>query len=243
MTNFKMYEIILDLLGKDKKGSITIEEFESLLNFRSLWMFKQLLPLDGATKRHDEALSPFKVEGQAITASSSLINPTSSMAHFISGVVDSGSAVFKPIDIVTSGELRAREGNTITLPTVTDPVGVLYSDSAVYKIKVYPVALASADSKIDYYKYPVNSYLDYYIDANLTYQYLTASQAEYTLLTSEVARNGSTTTVTSATVEIEWMDAEKEILIEYILSDLGVAIADQGAYQQAMTERQTSLIK
>ena len=244
-TNYDMYEVTLDFLRKDKKGAINIEEFENRLKFWSVWLFKQLLPTDGRDKRMVEALTPFKVVSETGTATSNVITPDidgdNLMAHFISGSYGT-SPSFYPIDLVTVEEYRDRVTNAITKPSATDPVGFLSVDTdGEMVLNVY--SLAAGTYYIDYYKYPTEPYLDYYIDSSGNYNYLTEDQAEYTLGSGEVARNGSTTTVDSATAEIEWFDAEKVMLIEYILSEVGVAIKDQGIVQQAMMERQTSLIK
>lgn len=249
LTNYNMYEMTLNVLRKDKKGSITIEEFESLLKRRSLWLFRQLLPKDGVTKVYDQALSPFKIMNDDATDSAgagddfykaafsalSGANSDNKIGHVIAARVGSTG-----IDLVTTGELRERVGDAITQPTTDDPCAVIASDS----LHVYP-STVSGTVYIDYYKYPTQPYLDYYIDSSNNYQYLTEGQSAHTLGTSEVARDGSTTgsSVTSNTTETEWYEPEKIYLVELILNDLGVIVHDQAVLQQAMNERQVALTK
>lgn len=58
-TNNDLYQIVLDRLRKDRKGSITPEEFESFLHNRSMDYFNQQFAVEGATKLNLESLSPF----------------------------------------------------------------------------------------------------------------------------------------------------------------------------------------
>lgn len=249
LTNYNLYETTLYVLRKDKKGSITIEEFESLLKRRSLWLFRQLLPKDGVTKVYDQALSALKVMNddaadsaaagdsfyKAAFSALSGANSDDKIGHVISARVGTTG-----IDIVTTGELRDRVGDAITEPTTDNPCAVIASDS----LHVYPFTI-SGTVYVDYYKYPTEPYLDYYVDINNNYQYLTEGQSAYTLGTGEVARDGSIagSSVTSSTAEIEWYEPEKMYLVELILNDLGVIVHDQAVLQQAMAERQMTLTK
>ena len=242
LTNFNLYEITLDQLRKDRKGSITIEEFEKMLINRSIWLFKDLLPVDDRDSVTTTALSPFLVTNNAVAISGS--DPyqalysafTSSPAH-IKSAYTIQSETKKWIDVVTPEELAMRYSNAITEPSAS------YPTATVSPTSLYLQGITSGSIYVTYYKNPAQPYLDYYLSSNGDYVYLSEDQSVYTLGSGEIARNGSTTTVTSQTAELEWNDNEKVLLVQYILSDLGIALKDQTVVQKSMAELQSSLLK
>jgi len=250
MNNFTMYETILDILRKDKKGSITIEEFEKLLTFRSQWLFRSLLNKADVTKTFDKALKPFFVfndfalptGGQKKVLFSSL---EETPAHIVSLSYVQGTSTIHttdfddvtPIDIVTMDEWNERLRNFVTKPTSDDPIAFIARDSIRF------AGIGGDAVYIDYYKNPSDPYLDYYVNTNADYVYMTESSSR-ALVSGELGRDGETTgTLTSATVELEWDDNEKATLVEYVLTDLGVALDSQSIIQSSLAERQSTIVK
>jgi hypothetical protein len=233
-----MFEITLALLRKDKKGAINVEEFESLLKFRSIWLFKSLLPKDGVNKVFVTALSPFLVmnDNATVTANSVPISDLSGTpAHIIA--ISSGASLDTRIDvdIVSPGELYERLANAVTAPSATYPISVIQSDT----LQVHG---ATGTIYVDYYTYPSEPYIDYYQDTS--YNYVFFPTGTHTLLTGETSRTGVTSgDITSANVELEWRDNEKMTLINLILTDLGVSLNDQAVIQSAVFERNNTLVK
>jgi hypothetical protein len=244
MTNYDMYEYTLAILRKDKKGAVNIEEFESLLKFRSLWLFKSLLPKDGVNKSFVTALSPFLVKhDMALTTGSGLYSSFDiAPAHIISTYF--GASTNVPVDIVTIDEMQERVANAVTAPSTAYPVCVL--DSA--GITVY--GSSATPLWVDYYKYPTSPYMDYYITSALNYVYIayTAPASHTTIPALTTLRSGVYNAAQDAayhslTAELEWKDNEKITIIEMILQDLGVALSDQNIVQTAILERNNTLVK
>ena len=61
LTNGELYTMLLHRLRKDRKGSISPEEFESFLKWRNLDYFNKALRKEGATQLVDASLAPFVV--------------------------------------------------------------------------------------------------------------------------------------------------------------------------------------
>lgn len=90
-----------------------------------------------------------------------------------------------------------------------------------------------------YIKNPVTPILDYYVDVNGNYQYLSASE-EHKWATGEKDSSGNTHTYgdqnyTSTTVELEWKDQDKLDIVSRILSLMGVNL-DSGEIMQYAQE-------
>jgi hypothetical protein len=126
-----------------------------------------------------------------------------------------------PIDVVTDEEWMFRRYDELTKPSSTYPIAKITGEY----LYVLPEDIDRV--LLNYLKQPTDPYFDYYTDANYNIQYLAAS-ASYTLQTSEVYRDGTSSgTVTSATVELEWDDGEKIKILHRILAKMGVSMDEQ----------------
>ena len=258
-TNDDLYQIALDRLRKDRKGSISAEEFENFLNNRSIDYFNQQLSVEGESKMNHEGLLPFleKSDISAITSDLGVyyIPLTSLPTGTTTTTPDTGEyLLYEPaqlinvwysssyaslasiteIDMVTSVELPDRINNAITGPTIFNPIG--YHDSD----RIWVWGLTGGYGVLDYYRNPLSAYYDYYTDADGNITYLTDGQAAYTLLTGEVARDGSVAgaAVTSASVDLEWRDKDAMNILDMVMTDIGIAMSDEGVTQGSVLERQ-----
>lgn len=252
MTNFNvnnLYQIALDRLRKDRKGSVSPEEFESFLNNRSYDYFQQQLGVEGISKLNQASLAPLftfhapvPIEGTfGITGDSwaSLVSPYD-IVKVVNAWHSASSTVFSSvveIDLVTHSELIDRLNNAITKPTATNPIG--YIQGA--KMTVFGVTTGYV--LFDFYSRPSKVYFDYYTDGNGNVTYLTVGQSAYTLATGEVSRSGkiATQSVTSASTVFEWEDEDAMNILDMVMTDLGVAQNDPAVVQTSMEERKNNV--
>lgn len=256
MTNFNLddlYQMLLHRLRKDRRGSISPEEWETFLRWRNLDYFNKILKAEGADKANETALKPFFIpfERMAVTLdattgwySSSLTGLSETLGRWAN--VWFTTATWDPaelaldmtglveVDIVQEAELPDRLVNAITAPSATHPVGH-FTYSVLY---VHGIA-ATGNVMMSYYKLPDDPYYDYYTDENGTVTYLTEGQSAYILQAGEIARDGSVAgeVVTSASKDIEWEDEEAIDILDMIVSDVSIALSDPGSYQASLLER------
>ena len=259
--NNDLYQILLDRLRKDRKGSINAEEFEAFLKNRSLDYFNQQFKVEGATKLNLDSLNPFFVyhdqlavtTENAVTVAELTVLPTGTitttdaydyltyqLAHIInvwalSTVADWSDVV--EVDIVTHTEYLDRLNNSITKPTALDPIGYREGD------KLWLPSMSGTWVLVDYYRYPAAPYYDYYTDSSGNITYLTEGQASYTLQTGEVSRSGAVAGagVVSASVDLEWNDQDAMNILDMVMSDASLALTSQADYQGSVLERQQNV--
>ena len=243
--------MLLHRLRKDKKGSVNGEEFESFLRYRNLDYFNRQFPFEGASKLNHESLRPFMkyhdataVLQEAATATyyADLTTPSlsSTLAHEINAWYSTSATVWSTlieVDLVSHAEHGDRLNNAITAPSSTNPIG--YIDSTKLRLS----GVTTGYILLDYYKYPDDPYFDYYTDASGNVTYLTEGQAEYTLLTGEIARDGSTAGqgVTSLSVDLEWGDQDAVNILDMIVSDVSIALSDPASFQASILERKENV--
>jgi hypothetical protein len=247
-TNDDLYQIILDRLRKDRKGSINAEEFESFLNTRSIDYFNQQMGVEGVSKKNQESLVPFLTtfEFLAVTTSSHALYSIdlTAAANSIASIDNvwwssSNTTVvgMVEVDMLTNPEINKRLGNTITAPSATSPAGYIDTDN------LWVFGVTGGYLVLNYYKTPASAYFDYYADAVGNITYLTEGQSAYTLQTGEVARDGSVATesVTSASIDLEWNDIDAMNILDMVMTDIGVAQSDQNVTQASVLERQNNV--
>ena len=265
--NNDLYQMLLDRLRKDRKGSVSPEEFESFLRWRNLDYFNKQLGSEGATKLNYDSLVPFMFFQDDIAISTSLgehyvildssyVGPSATykVAHianawYSASATDHSSKV--NLDIVSFPEWRNRLGNAITGPTNTYPIGCR-GMLVIVGLGNMEVLWVEGGSDVeggvvilDYYKYPADPYFDYYTDAYGNITYLTDGQAAYTLLTGEISRSNATagTAVTSASQDLEWEDSDALHILDMIVTDVSVALSDPDSVQASLFERQQNVSK
>jgi len=260
MNNFSngdLYTIVLNRLRKDRKGSISPEEFESFLRYRNTDYFNQQMGEEGVSKINEESLRPFMEQwdplGIAQDANSLLYwAPFVSMTHFaefislfyttkqaIGGAVPEINTGMVECDIIQRAELPDRLSNAITGPSVTNPV--CYTEDT--RIYIFGISSTTGTLLANYYKIPTDPYFDYYTDAAGNITYLTDGQAAYTLLAGEVARDGSIAgaAVTSDSEDLAWSDQDAMNILDMVMTDIGVAQGDQDVAQSSVLERQQNV--
>jgi hypothetical protein len=256
MTSFNnndLYTMLLHRLRKDRKGAVSPEEFESFLRWRNIDKYNKMFKDESSTKYNEDALKPFLVPFEDIQLvlnattlyyEATLSSPamTQDYGHWANVWVT--DQTYEPggydltdmtsVDIVSETELQDRLTNAITGPSATHPIGY-FSNT-----KLYIHGFGSQGYVImSYYKLPSDPVFDYYTDASGNITYLTESQAAYTLLSGEIAKDGSTagSAVTSLSVDLEWDDDEALDILDMIVSDVSIALSDPGSFQASLLER------
>lgn len=254
--NGDLYNMLLDRIRKDQKGTISPEEFEAFLRWRSLDHFSKTLAVEGIGKLNQESLSPFFEFHEPLSVTSDTGGYSVSLSTLPTGTTTgddeheyidydvavlvnawtapsiSYAAIVK-VDLVSSAEFLDRVNNAITTPSATYPVAYLNKD------KLWVFGPTTGFILLDYYRYPVAEYFDYYTDGNANVTYLTEGQSSYTLQAGEVARDGSTagSSVTSASADTEWDDDDAMQILDMMVSDASIALSDPDSFQASILER------
>jgi len=248
--------MLLHRLRKDKKGSVNAEEFENFLRYRNSDYYNLKVKGDGIGKVEEDSIKPFLVEFDPITVGLDgemaiyrglLAGLTQTYGHWkgvwwtINTVApaetypDISDMIY--VDVVSELELQNRLNNAITAPSTAYPIAY-FTDTRVY---VYGPGVGGT-ALVTYYKQPDDPYFDYYTDASGNITYLTEGQAAYTLLTGEIARDGSTAgqMVTSLSIDLEWEDYDAVNILDMVVSDVSVALSDPNSFQASMLERKVN---
>jgi len=247
--NNDLFQILLNRLRKDRKGSINAEEFESFLRSRNLDYFNQQFNVDGVSQINTDSLQVFAMDNEpiAVTQDGSLriylaTLPTgaTAYAHAISAFYSTSSSDLSTLvemDLVSNAELPNRLNNAITGPSAVYPIGWITD----LVMRVYGVTTGYVI--LNYYRYPLDPYFDYYTDAYGNITYLTDGQPAHTLLAGQVSRSGLTAgqPVTSASVDLEWGDQDAVNILDMVMSDVSLSQNDQAGMQSSILERQNNV--
>ena len=251
-----LYQIILKRLRKDRKGGVSPEDFEAFLRIRNMDYFNQMMGQEGMSNKNTTALSPFYQFHEA----DSQLNIISASGLYLVGlaylnydwaeimnVYHSASysdlSSLTEVDLVTSAEWSERIGNAITGPSESRPIAIIGDNALNDDDNMYVSGVTTGYLVFDYYRYPVDPYFDYYVDASGNYTYLTDGQGAYTLQAGEVARDGTAAggSVTSASQDLEWKDTDAMNILDMVYTDVVVALSDPGSYQASILERQQNV--
>ena len=247
--------MLLNRLRKDRKGSVSGEEFESFLRWRNIDYYNKMFVNESATKLNEDSLKPFMVPYEDIQVVQNAVTKyyegnlselpaASPYGHWINlwindQVVEPGNVYdltdMTWVDIVSETELPGRLTNAIIGPSVDYPIGH-FSNTKVY---IHGIT-SNGFAILSYYKLPTDPYYDYYVDAYGTITYLTEAQAAYTLQAGEVARDGKTAgqAVTSASIDLAWNDDDAMNILDMIVSDVSIALSDPASFQASLLERE-----
>ena len=257
MTNFTnddLYQMLLDRLRKDRKGSVSPEEFENFLRYRNLDYYNTKTENEGAVKMNEASLKPFIVNWSHIAVtqdaqSKRYYADLSTITNFgqwrnvwfttnLPNPTRPDLTGMTYVDIVTEAELPDRLSNSITGPDNSYPVGHFSVD----RLDIHGLATVGY-AIVSYYRLPTNPYYDYYTDASGNITYLKESQPAYTLAVGEIARDGTTAggAVTSESFDLEWGDYDAINILDMIVSDVSIALSDSDSFQASMLERQQNV--
>lgn len=268
MTGFNngdLYNMLLDRLRKDRKGSVTPEEFESFLKWRNVDYFNKMLETVEGSHRSQRALSPFCYYDDVIALSASLgqtvidvdvwetgdpDTPLTQLAWRPSYILniwysDSATDLSSKIkfDIVNQLEYAERKNNAITAPSATNPVICELGTSDQGGPRYLVGGVTTGYAVFDYYMNPEDPYglapyFDYYTDAYGNVTYLEENET-YALAAGEVSRSGAKSgNVNSLSIDLLWRDHDAMNILDMIVSDVSIALSDSDSFQASLLERQ-----
>ena len=219
MNNFDIIKLVNVAVNRDfNTFAFTTDEYQTIINANSKKLFNRKLglpeeyapnapiPREGVSisKKNEQDLAPFFVRTTKALATG-LLDLTSENPAYIIGVMPS-TVRKRGIDEVTFDELQERLGNSLTEPTLDDPI---MARNSRYQFTVYPTSMTSVD--VAYYKYPTDCVIS--ITANST-----TNLPEYNA-------GGST--------ELEWDDINKITIAYMTIRDAGMAIERNDVEQYA----------
>ena len=260
MTSFNnedLYLMLLDRLRKDRKGSVSPEEFESFLRWRNLDYFNKMVSVEGENKMNENALMPFFIpnipldiaqDSQTLLYYADITDLTTyaqyiNVWHTLDVVNPTRPDMtdIVPIDMVSQAELPDRLRNAITLPTAEDPIGYIVNGTAGHRLYVHGISSTTGTILLSYYRLPPDPYFDYYVDSSGNITYLTdeSPATTHVLLAGEESRDGKVAgqTVTSASTDLAWGDDDAINILDMIVSDVSIALSDPNSFQASLLER------
>lgn len=239
LNNGQIYDYIHTVLRKEAEGNrIKPDRFENLLGVVSLAYGNKQIALFEQTSRISNCLKRFKKAAPlVIDANGKAPYPIDYWRE--SQIVVSG----KPVDIVTDAEAAERNNDALTMPTAANPIAVLQQQY----IQFYPVTLTTAT--LNYLRYPLEPVFDYVIeDATDKLWYMpelsslsvghdlyadegsnswSDSRAYGELIVTDVTHPDSPTLpYRSQSVDLDWNDEDRQIMLAMILQHLGVNLKD-----------------
>jgi hypothetical protein len=127
----------------------------------------------------------------------------------------------RKVDLVSDSEWGIRLSNQLALPIEEYPMAKLLSS------QIYILPTDVTTPRLTYYRKPISPVYDYYLDTNVNEIYLAAG-TNYTLLPGEIGSAGQTSgTVTSNTVELDWIEIHHIEFCNEVLQRVGINLKDQ----------------
>ena len=232
MNNNDIFNYALTIASKDDRGNtISPDERTYLLQKVSNMFFNDKCKEFEKSRIIGDALIDLVKELSVTTDSSGVASVPNDYVHLLPFMYGS-----KAVDVVSKSESITRRGSVILSPSDDNPIcSVFNSNLNFYPQQVY------TDAEIRYIAQPTPPCFDYYVDANGYTKYLTAGQI-YTLQEDEVYRDGTTSgQVTSISKELEFPDNYKDQVTDYLITQIGIYLEDQGLVQLGAKEESKTL--
>jgi hypothetical protein len=241
----EIYEYLNALIGtEDLGGDFSLKEFNHLIKSENISFFKDKVE-ELYTNQRGQALNPdiiystkmlrkfIKEDTVTPTAGTITLSSLTSYAYFISAHTTTAyNGMIRNIPLVTHETFHDLLTNLLAKPLKKNPVCVIDDES----LRIKPSNITSV--VINYFRFPTTPLYDYYVDANDNVVYL-AVGGSHTLTAGETGSSGGTSgTVTSSTVELEYpIDLHAEFL-NRLIGRLGLPKRDQLLLQSSTMEKQ-----
>ncbi len=246
ITNGDLFKIALDICKKESKGNaVSPDTFGYYLDSGQRQFFEQEFAKYASTRRVEDTLLPFFIKTDVSAAS--LVLPED-YKHAVSAIATySGVSKTYPVDMVTHSEYLDRVNNSLTEPSLKNPVMYFYRGEDEYIDDQYNIEFDGGDGTLSsislmYLRTPPACIFDYYIDSEGGVQYLGESST-YTLSVDgdEEYRDGTISgEVTSISKELWWNDGDKLKILELALLKIGVKMENNAVMQYAGMITQTN---
>jgi hypothetical protein len=255
LNNGQIFDYVNTILRKEAEGNrISPDRFENILGVVSLAYWNKHIVLFEQSKRVSNSLKRFK-KSATLTIDGNGLAPYPADYAIVSQIVTSTD---KYVDLVTVAEAAERNQDALTVPTATYPIAVLQGSY----IQFYPKNLGTAT--IHYLAYPAEPVFDYVVeDATDKIWYmpvLSNLSTDGTLYEDEDSNSWSdsraygSVIVTGAShpdspslpylsrsVDLDWNDEDREMMLALILQELGVNMRDGAVenYAQISEQKET----
>jgi hypothetical protein len=236
MLCYEVYEMVLDLVRKDKRGrSLDIDEFNRVAKIVNAEVYAHYYRLYETSLESSDALDAFKIGNHQITLSAvgtaSAIGTLPSDYYTMVGVpryID-GSDI-REVDVVTAIEFTKRQVDYLTRPTTKNPIMALggADGSGGREVVVLPNTITAV--RMDYLKEAATPFLDYYVnDTTLEYTYIAAG-ATPTVPSGSTYRDGSAGSYAvpaALTVDFDWTIDDISLILSLFVQKLGLQLGDE----------------
>lgn len=233
---YEIYEMVLDLVRKDKRGrSFDIDEFNRVAKVVNAEVYAHYYSLYETSLESSDALDAFKMGNHQITltavGTASAIGTLPADYYTVVGVpryVD--GANIREVDVVTSIEFTKRQVDYLTRPTVKNPIVAFGGADGTggREVAVLPNTLASI--RMDYLKVAATPFLDYYVnDTTMEYTYIAAG-ATPTVPVGSTYRDGSAGSYAvpaPLTVDFDWSIDDTALILSMFIQKLGLQLGDE----------------
>jgi hypothetical protein len=223
-----MFSLIEFITNKDFAGNIvTPDKFQLLIATANIDHFRDKyglpeeyapgspLPLERSdiTRKNTDDLKALKVRLPNRTVTNGIISYPSDYVHLESIVYNYSKTINgvatslpRPVEILREPEFASREGNYTKTPTTQNPCGIIRSDG----VHVRPITISACD--FVYYKFPRTPIFSY------------------------IEGDGFITYNASTSVELEWPEDEKIVIMRRCLEYIGVNLREADIVNYANTK-------
>jgi len=226
---YEVYEVILDLCRKDKRGrSLAPEEYNRTARLVNEMVFSKYFAKFESTPENSETMSAFKVLNESIPIVAGIGALPARFYHLVGmpRYTDLGG-VSRYLDLVTSMEHAKRQRDYLTQASLTYPTCRFGTVNAASDMTLYIEPTAGVTPiYIDYIRTPDVPYLDYYVnDTTLVYTWM-ASGVNVNVPSGSTAMDGTVgaAVVASDTVNWEFDDEDMPMIINLFLKFLGIQL-------------------
>lgn len=240
---YQVYEQLLDLIRKDKRGrTITPEEFNSLAPIVNETVFSKFYSQFESTPENSDKLGDFRVIGESVAIAGGVgALPVSYYAMSGKPYYTDTAGVVRYLDMVSDMEHAWRQGDYLTQASLTHPtyrLGTATSGGAK-QIFVSPTTGVNP-IYVDYIRVPNTPILDYYLnDTTLNYTWM-ATGVNVSVPAGSTAMNGTAgaALVASTTINWEFDNEDLPLIISLFLQYAGIQIPDPTLYEGGTLQEQ-----
>lgn len=217
MTLYELYKLTNYIIRSEERGKpCTLTQFELLVNARQIDYFQKLYKRYESTTNVMDSLQLFKtsLDQEDITiVDSSYFELPEDWFHFSTMSYIDADGKYYPFDIVTKDQAIMRRVNTLTTPTVQNPICYVLNGN----MYLFPYD-DTLDLHISYLRYPYGVEMSFHVNSDGEIEYYDES---------------SSVSIATGT-ELEWNEDDQMKILQYILKDLGVSLSDEGIYKYAI---------
>ena len=225
--SYEVYERLLDVIRKDKRGrSVSPEEFNSLAPIVNESVFSKFYSQFESTPESSNKMGVFRVMGESVAiALGTGTLPTRYYAMSGNPYYTDTGGVVRYLDMVSDLEHAWRQGDYLTQASLTHPTYRLGAASITGAMLVYVTPTAGVNPiLVDYIRTPNVPILDYYVnDTTLNYTWM-GEGLNVAVPAGSTSMSGvaGAAVVASTTINWEFSSEDLPLIINMFLKYLGI---------------------